>query len=250
MRLGTDPELFLVKGTNYVSAVGVIPGTKEEPVTIPGMPPGFTMQHDNVALELGIPPAASAEEFSLFIHQALVGVKPVHKGLSHAKTSLADFPKSELNTAEAQHFGCDPDFSAWTGKENPKPVPPKPTIRSAGGHIHVETKLPKEAVIRGMDLFISVPALLIDVGGADRRKFYGRPGAYRPKPYGVEYRTPSNFWIFRATLREWVWNQTAIVLRQVMSGKKFTDERILKTLENEDVDAAVALIAEYGVKMP
>jgi hypothetical protein len=28
-----------------------------------------------------------------------------------------------------------------------------------------------------------------------RRSMYGKAGAYRPKPYGIEYRTPSNKWV-------------------------------------------------------
>jgi len=53
-------------------------------------------------------------------------------------------------------------------------------------------------VVRMMDLFVGIPALLIDHDptSAARRKLYGKAGSHRPKEdYGVEYRATSNFWL-------------------------------------------------------
>jgi hypothetical protein len=59
-----------------------------------------------------------------------------------------------------------------------------------------------------MDLFLGVPSILMDKGDV-RKQLYGSAGAYRDKPYGGEYRTLSNFWIFDNHLIEWVWNNTS-----------------------------------------
>lgn len=248
MRLGCDPEVFLVNvASKFVSAVGLIPGTKEEPEPIAGMAEGFTVQQDNVAMELGIPPASSAEEFDQSIRQVLLGVKAYHKGLSQSMVSSAVFPKSQLNTAGANHFGCEPDYNAWTGEPNPKPVLPEKGFRSAGGHIHVETSLDKRAVIRGLDLYIGLPSLFLDPDGHARRVLYGKAGAYRPKSYGVEYRTPSNFWIFSETRRMWVFNQCLTVVEQVGAGRVFLDYRVQEAIDSNNLELAAALMAEYQV---
>jgi len=68
-----------------------------------------------------------------------------------------------------------------------------------------------------MDLFLGVPSVLID-DGKERKKLYGKAGAYRYKPYGVEYRTLSNFWVFEPGLIDWVWNQTEKALTHVKNG--------------------------------
>lgn len=251
MRLGSDPELFLHKGGSFVSAVGIIPGTKDNPVPIPGLPDGFTVQHDNVALELGIPPAQNAEEFSQFIKTAIYGAKAnFHSGLSHSLASCVEFPAHELRTAEARHFGCEPDYDAWLGgKENPKPTPPTPNLRSCGGHVHIETKLDKLRVVRGCDYYLGLPSVVLDTSGQARRQIYGKPGAYRPKPYGVEYRTLSNFWIFTHSYRVWVWKACERVLDRVMKGDTFDDPAVRDAIDKGDVEAATNLMVKYGISV-
>ncbi len=39
-----------------------------------------------------------------------------------------------------------------------------------------------------------MPAIILDKDKV-RTRNYGKPGNFRPKPYGMEYRTLSNFWI-------------------------------------------------------
>ena len=49
------------------------------------------------------------------------------------------------------------------------------------------------------DLYIMLPALRHDSSN-ERRELYGQAGRFRPKPYGIEYRTPSNFWTSKKPL--------------------------------------------------
>ena len=73
MTIGTDPELFLrdERTGAVASVVGLIGGTKEEPLPMEGMREGFALQEDNVMLEFNIPPAEDETQFSDSIGQAL-----------------------------------------------------------------------------------------------------------------------------------------------------------------------------------
>ena len=195
MRLGADPEVFLQNEQgSLVSAIGLVNADKWNPLQLPHMKKGFTLQEDNVALEYGIPPAQDADEFVKNIQAVMKASLPFIKDLSFSKLSCAVFPKEELNHPLAHVFGCEPDIDAWTGKENPKPKAPNPNLRSAGGHVHVETTKDAREVGKRMDLYLGIPSLFMDQGH-ERRALYGAPGAIRFKPYGLEYRTLSNFWI-------------------------------------------------------
>jgi hypothetical protein len=248
MRLGADPEVFLEDEAGKPrSAIGYILADKHNPLQIEGMAQGFTLQEDNVALEYGIPPASTAEEFDAHIANVMEKSKEWVKGLKFSKLSCTLFPKEELQHPLAHIFGCEPDFDAWTGKENQKPEPPDPTMRSAGGHVHVETKKDKRDLIKKMDLYLSVPAVRMDQG-AERKKLYGKAGAYRPKSYGVEYRSLSNFWIFDQPLRMWVWRQTERALNSKIMIDEYED--FIKIAVNDnDVNMADALINEFHLEV-
>jgi hypothetical protein len=148
----------------------------------------------------------------------------------------------------AHVFGCEPDWCAWTGNTNPKPVPPHPFLRSAGGHIHVETQEDKHQVVKGMDLFLGIPSVLMDDGEL-RKQLYGKAGALRYKEYGVEYRTLSNFWIFKEELIKWVWRNTARALENVsMDYTPYADE-IQQAINNSDKALAKKLIDQFQLEV-
>lgn len=154
-----------------------------------------------------------------------------------------------MNDPRAHIFGCEPDFDAWTKDVNKKPNPPHPLMRSAGGHIHVETQKDALDVIRAMDLFLGVPSVLMD-DGEMRKQLYGKAGAFRAKPYGVEYRTLSNFWIFNDSLIRWVWNNTQRALDSVgVVDVSAEQERILRSINNSDKKLAKKLVKEYDLEV-
>lgn len=246
MRLGCDPEVLLKRRKQYVSVIGRIRGNKWNPFQIPDLPEGFTLQQDNVSLEFGIPPAANREEFVQHVLTVMKAGKSYLKGLTFAQESCAVFPESEMQTAEAHIFGCEPDFCAWDGKENSKPKPPHPFMRSAGGHIHVETALDKDKVVRAMDLMLGVPLEIMD-DGHERKKLYGKAGACRYKSYGVEYRTPSNWWIFKPNRIGWVWDRSAEAVDLVRNGFDVLDTRVRECIDNSDAKLAEKLIKEYNL---
>ena len=247
MRLGSDPEVFLQDANGSpVSSIGYINADKWNPMQIPDMPEGYTLQEDNVALEYGIPPASSADEFVEHIQSVMAKSLDYLPELSFSKLSCIIFPEEQMQHPAAYVFGCEPDFNAWTQEMNPKPNPPHPLMRSAGGHVHVETKVDSVQAVRAMDLFLSVPAVLMD-NGEMRKKLYGKAGAYRPKPYGVEYRSLSNFWVFDDQLIRWVWRNTE---RALQAGDVSHEmERILAAVNNGDKKIAQDLINDYNLEV-
>jgi len=249
MRLGSDPEVFLQNQGKFMAVCGLLNGhDKWNPMQVPDMPQGFTFQEDNVAVEFGIPPAASKKEFVEYIRQVMEAGKG-HTGLSFAKTSCEVFPESEMQTAEAHIFGCEPDYNAWTGRVNKSPSPPHPSMRSAGGHVHIETGLNQRAVVRAADLFLGLRSLFLDKQGAKRRQLYGKAGAYRRKSYGPEYRTLSNYWIFSKALTGKVWDGVAESLEFVAKGNDVTDKRVRMAIDTSNLQMAQDVMQYYGVKL-
>lgn len=253
MRLGADPEVFLqdVSG-KPISVIGYINADKWHPLQIPDMAKGFTLQEDNVALEYGIPPAATKEEFRSHIRAVMLKSKEWLPNLEFSTLSCMIFPEDQMQHPMAHVFGCEPDYNAWSLAVNHPPQPPHKFMRSAGGHVHIETQLPSTNIVRACDLFLGVPSTLMD-NGEQRKRLYGKAGAHRVKPYGVEYRTLSNFWIFNDRLIDWVWDNTqrAVDFVTMDSSDDLSDlsERILKAINNNDKKEAESLVKEFNLEV-
>lgn len=248
VRLGSDPEVLLVDSNGvFRSSVGYIGAGKTNPKQVPRAPKGFTLQEDNVTLEFGIPPASSREQFVDSIKRVMEYSKPYIKGLTFSKLSCTIYPEEEMKTPQANMFGCEPDYNAWTEKMNASPRPPHPFLRSAGGHIHIETTRNPLEVVRLMDLFLGVPSILMDTG-EERKQLYGAAGAHRVKSYGVEYRTLSNFWIFEDRLVQWAWDNTQRAVESSFD-VMVEQERILKAINTNDKDVAKQLVNEYELEV-
>jgi hypothetical protein len=105
---------------------------------------------------------------------------------------------------EAKILGCDPDFNAYTGQMNETPTP-HPSLRTAAGHVHLgwtQAEDPHDSLhftrccqmAKQMDYALGLLGVIFDPDTI-RQNLYGSPGAFRPKPYGMEYRVLSNFWL-------------------------------------------------------
>jgi hypothetical protein len=251
MRLGSDPEVFLQdQSGKHISVIGMIGADKWNPKQVPDMPEGFTLQEDNVSLEFGIPPARDAEEFANNIELVLkAGLSNVN-GLQFSKLSCTIFPEDQLAHPMASVFGCEPDFNAWTGLENPRPTPPHKGMRSAGGHVHIETKEDPRVVVQNCDVHLGLASVLLDDGIERKKVGYGAAGAFRPKPYGVEYRTLSNFWIFSPKFSKWIWRATERALGNLRTFNNTESEYIQKAINTGNRRIASELIEYFQVLMP
>lgn len=214
--IGCDPELFLRNPNSgaYFSAHGMVPGTKEEPHKVKdGM-----VQIDGTALEFGIDPAATEDEFV----NRIVSVKGTLRSMIDPGFEIVAHPVATFEPTYfkelppwAVEMGCTPDFNAWTGEVNPRPSEDV-TFRTGSGHVHIgwthgadvlndKTHIEAcRAVARQMDYYLGIYSVLWD-RDTKRRELYGKAGAYRVKPYGVEYRTLSNRWTESPMLMRWVY---------------------------------------------
>lgn len=201
--VGGDPEGFLVdqhRGA-LVPAIGRIGGTKGNPVQLQH----GGVQEDNVMVELNIIPAEDSTTFSNNVEKLYYEVDNIvrQSGLMLSMKAAGKFLVKDLKSKQAQQFGCSPDFNAYTGESNKYPTLGKDSYRYAGGHIHIGISGPtvtdelRRNVVKWMDFLIGLPSVFFDSNQASnlRRALYGKSGNYRPTSYGLEYRTPSNFWV-------------------------------------------------------
>jgi hypothetical protein len=260
LRLGADPELFLVDAAGaLIASCGLIGGTKAEPLPL-DIGDGFAVQEDNVALEYNIPASESKEQFTNNIGRAMSYLSDMvaTKGLAFSKLSAALFPEDQLYHPLAQEFGCDPDFNAWKkGATNPRPKADDHTLRTCGGHVHygmIPNDLSKKDVlqfIKHVDLFLGVPSVLLD-NGELRKQLYGKAGAFRFKRYGCEYRSLSNFWVLDPKLTAWVWDASAMAADVWQNNTINIDDLgddIQNVINNNDKQGARNLVDTFGMVM-
>ena len=254
-KIGCDPEIFVGDNASVRSIIGKVGGTKDNPKELP-IGKGFAVQEDNVALEFNVPPSSSKNEFIGNVMGAMSFLSEMllqQHGLQFVNKSAVSFPDDELRDPRALVFGCDPDYNAWTSRVNPRPSAADKNLRSCGGHIHIgldDSWLPdkKRKLIHAMDLYISVPAVFMDQGHL-RKELYGKAGAFRNKSYGVEYRTPSNFWVWNPELIGWVYDNTARAI-SFTDSKEIPEEdgeAIRYAINNNDQKTAMMLVNRYNL---
>jgi len=193
---GADPEVFLHDNMQVISAIDKIGGTKTNPRLLPS---GIALQEDNVLAEFNIPPVNNLEAWCRYVKLGLFEVR------EQARYSKLNIRISSFEVLEENQFlderaviaGCEPDFNIYTQAINPKPALENTKARSAGGHIHFgydTSHIKTSAVIQWADCLLGLWNTMYEPFGK-RRSLYGKAGCFRPKPYGVEYRTISNFWL-------------------------------------------------------
>lgn len=243
LKIGADPEVFIKNKVlgQYVSAHDLLPGTKHSP-----FPTAFGgCQVDGVAGEFNIKPAKNATDFSNRVRECLNFINQTVKGHSNdlvvAIEPVAWFDGKYFKSLPrtAKELGCEPDFDAYSGTQNIKPATPDP-FRTAAGHLHlgwsdgIDPQDPEHTVmchdvVKQLDVALFVPSLHFD-RNTQRRRLYGRPGSYRPKFYGVEYRVLSNRWLKNEHLCRWVFNRSLKAYNDLQKGKKY-----FETIDHEHV---------------
>lgn len=204
--IGADPEVFVVDDHGvFVNGHGLIPGSKDQPFLVHK----GAVQVDGMALEFNIDPAATRQEF--LDNMAAVQIELNNmigpKGLRIVNRSVMHIEPNYFRRQPraSKRMGCDPDFDAWNQCVN-DPPPSRRPMRTAAGHVHIgwgsdfdvfDPAHMEECArrVRHLDCTVGLWTLEADPDSHERRVMYGRAGAFRPKPYGLEYRVPSNFWI-------------------------------------------------------
>lgn len=253
--IGFDPE-FLLKDTilnKHVSGLDYNFGDKNNGKEIC---PNCTVENDMVTIEMVLPPVTLLEG----VEEAWENYETVKNLIedelpSHIKLdccSYAEFTEEELSHDKAREGGCSIDFNAWeNGLPNPKPKFNTP-YRSSGAHIHFGNENMKyiemmHLVMLG-DLFISVP-LVLNQSNTERRKLYGKAGAFRCVQGRVELRSPSNcYWESIESLK-WVFNQIEKLIdyynEKGISEIEEEKERILSAINEDNLDSVYYLIEKF-----
>lgn len=252
--VGSDPEIFVKKNGVFVCAHDLIPGTKESPFKVDK----GAVQVDGFALEFNIDPAGSVEQFILH-HETVMGIlEKMVPGYELAPVPVADFTREYMDScpAEAKILGCDPDYNAYTGQENIKPQADLP-MRTASGHVHIgwgsglaDHHDQCRAASIQMDFFLGLPSLFYD-DDTRRRSMYGKAGCYRPKSYGVEYRTLSNAWLLSTKRMAWVYNQIQQGMRDLMDGASMYERYgdVSEIINTSNKTEAARIIKDAGIRM-
>jgi len=212
--IGADPEIFMSQNGKFVSAHDAIPGTKMEPYRVNN----GAVQIDGMALEFNIDPAEDLDQFHKnldMVQEQLRTMLPENCDFISESTVIFDRDFYETVPKKAKILGCDPDYNAYTMDVNAKPAQDM-LMRTAGGHVHIGgipsiyPEDPEHMEVSGrlsriLDETVGIYSILWDKDDL-RRSMYGKAGSFRPKTYGMEYRSLSNAWIFNKNLVSFVFN--------------------------------------------
>lgn len=205
--VGADVEGFVydLDTGMHIPAVGLLGGTKEAPEPLDKLPKGFAVQEDNVMAEFNIPPAANYNKFTVNMRAAVQGVKELlsnkytDRSLTLSFVPDVRFSAKDLDSPQAKLIGCEPDCDAYQGGNLRDGVPELTNWRSAGGHIHLggDFQCPDFVAALFADACIGLCANAVGMSPTKRADWYGKPGIFRPKSYGIEYRSPNCMWADR-----------------------------------------------------
>lgn len=248
---GSDIEFFLKTARGeFFPAIGLVKGTKAEPRPLGD---GYFIQEDNVAVEFNIPICSSGKEFiravNTGLHKCINELPPT---VGYTTEASAEFHDEYLMSPQAREFGCEPDMSAWTRDFNPRPQSPNYRLRSAGGHVHIGWNKPdmetRFELIKACDVFAGIPSLSEDLDKR-RRELYGKAGAMRIKPYGVEHRLLSNYWMFTPDLTSAVIGRYQRAIEFINYGheiQKDDYENIIHAINTTNTQLGNKLLKKYS----
>lgn len=256
--VGCDPEVFVKKNNKFMSAFGLIRGTKVKPFKVKD----GAVQVDGMALEFNIDPAHNEGEFIHSVQSVFDQMCKMVPDYEVVAVPVAHFDEAYMKTQpkEALELGCDPDFNGWSGFANPRPDGDRP-MRTASGHVHIgwgkgkriddpEHQASCHVVAQQMDFFLGLGSLFYDED-KQRREMYGKAGCLRYKPYGMEYRTLSNAWLQNENRMRWVYRNVIKGMNALMAGNPLADkygdiQRIINTSNKKE---ALNIIKDAGLEM-
>ncbi len=264
-KIGADPEIFLqdIGGRGrFRGAWGVTMGTKRHPDHLP-YPAIGQVQVDGFALEFNTHPTGSQKDFVEQIAVCKRAIKThllTRMGLKFAIESTVEFDEEEWREAPYinRQLGCDPDYSAYTLALNPTPNE-RVTFRTAAGHIHIgwgsRFRIDNDfikvcaGVAKEMDATLGLASILFDPD-TKRRSLYGKAGAFRPKPYGVEYRVLSNRWIKNDALSGYVYRLSFLAIKRLMDKDSVHTEEVQDIINSDDKARAHDFLVNTHCPLP
>lgn len=258
--IGADPELFVqfADTKELISAHNLVPGNK----LFPSKVPKGAVQPDGTSAEFNIHPASSAQEFTDNIREVLLSLQASVQSAALQKHPGREVELKVIPTAwfhpeyfkklpaQAKVFGCSPDWNAWTQKQTQFKGTRHP-FRTGAGHIHIGWTNGADSLDEGhwndcilavqqLDCSLYFTSLLWD-SDQQRRTLYGKMGAFRPKPYGVEYRPLSNAWVADPELHKFVF-ETALASMNLLDKhdtRLYTNPHTMSLVERTQAGKAI-----------
>lgn len=230
--VGTDPEFFVFDKKSGIncSAHDLVPGDKDKPHKLEF----GAVQADGTAIEMNITPAETAAQFKEYNMKVLDQIRkmvPENYEFKYTPTVHYDAKYFESIPKASKELGCNPDWNAWEDKINPRPEPKGADefMRSGAGHFHIgwtkdadvqddSHRYDCRTIVKGLDQLV-LPWMKLFDDNKDRARLYGKPGAMRYKPYGVEWRTPSNAWLNHPDIWEWLHESIVYTVRKMVAGE-------------------------------
>lgn len=234
--LGSDPELFFVKDGVMIPSTAVIKTETDR------------VARDGFQLELH--PASSScrqiagNQLRFGIGEAGQMAAAMGAKISFSLSHIVDTLVWKTSPKELKQFGCHPTENVHE-KAPHRSSGLRERFRAGGGHIHVGNLTLNEkktsslvTLVKVMDIIVGNTLVLLDRDPANitRRKNYGRAGEYRPKPYGLEYRVPSNFWLKHYVL----WSLASGLIRNAVTlYRNGRADKLFKLFKMSDIKRAI-----------
>ena len=224
VNIGCDPELFLERDGKVIGSERVIPegGLDSLDLWRP-----TKVVRDGIQIELHPGPSTCRAGVGAGIKHGMMALLADLKAKNFEVSfkTVVDVPKEELEglSENSRVLGCLPSKNHYDSAAKLE-VGRDFTKRSAGGHIHLgftgygqndpcKCLLDnRERLVPILDAIVGNTCVMIDRDpyAASRRQEYGRAGEFRTPSYGLEYRTPSNFWLRSYQLASLVWGLSKI----------------------------------------
>ena len=99
-------------------------------------------------------------------------------------------------------------------------------------------------MIKLLDIFLGIPSVIIDPD-RERRKLYGRAGAFRLTKYGFEYRTLSSYMMSKDSILNLVCELLMLALEYCGTPLTFDKDQIQYIINGSDVEEAKKFLNNF-----
>lgn len=239
--IGADPEIFMGKAGKFVSAHGAVPGDKGNPFPVEN----GAVQVDGMALEFNINPANSLQQFEGNLQSVQNTLKEMIGDYEFIEDCSVFFDQEFFDAVPHMNkvLGCEADYNGWSLSQT-QPPDGDSLMRTAGGHVHIGGFFSNDPfdmdhffssgrLARILDEVLGVYSILWDKDD-QRRSMYGKAGSFRPKTYGMEYRTLSNKWLFNKNLVKFVYSSVEEAINKMFDEEYEPDPVVKDIIDNSD----------------
>lgn len=243
---GADPEFFFERGGQIIGAERVIPEQGLDAIDQSGhyITKRAALIIDGVQAELNVNPYQRRTHLANELKTAFLSLRRHLAGMPEITTNFKPLIKVEAAelaalSEKARIFGCAPSKNIWNDNARVDVDAATYPYRAAGGHIHLGLHHPihsyqqdnRSRLVPLLDIFVGNTCVLLDRDPTvvERRKHYGRAGEYRLPIYGLEYRTPGNFWLRSYPLMSFVFGMASLavsVLYETLLGNNLEGELV------------------------